>query len=236
MRARYSLKERKAAAGRIGGFSNPSKMPCLSWSIPAQNCNVGARLAKIEGSVCSSCYALKGRYVMPNVQAAMTRRLTILRAALQTAETRAAFVADFVDALTKNETSGVFRFHDSGDVQSLEHFDVICAIARALPDMRFWIPTREAGIVRAYQHANGPDAIPSNLTVRVSAPMIDVTVRALPGCVTSAVYSGKDHARGFVQIGATKANACVAPHQEGHCRDCRACWDRNVETVAYHKH
>ncbi|QDP54802.1 MAG: hypothetical protein Unbinned5784contig1000_45, partial [Prokaryotic dsDNA virus sp.] len=36
-------------------------------------------LRKIKGSTCSGCYALKGRYVFPNVAAALTRRLEAWR-------------------------------------------------------------------------------------------------------------------------------------------------------------
>lgn len=245
-----TVSERKAKVAeiraRIGGFSNPSKMPCYSWSIPATTCKIGSRLQGVAGSVCSSCYAMKGTYQFKSTRVAMARRFEILSRALETAEGRAQFVADFVRALLVTEKSGFFRFHDSGDLQSVDHFAMICDIARALPDMRFWIPTREAGIVRAYQTNGGK--IPDNLTVRVSAPMVDVTVRALQGCATSAVYSPREYGKGAtgrrhalpvvgnVTIGATVANACPAPMQDGHCADCRACWDRGTETVAYLRH
>jgi hypothetical protein len=188
---------------------------------------------------------MKGTYQFRSTRVAMARRFEILSRALQSPEGRAEFVRDFVAALVVTEKSGFFRFHDSGDVQSIDHFGMICDIARALPAMRFWIPTREAGIVRAYQTAGG--TIPENLTVRVSAPMIDVTVRPLTNCTTSAVYSarefgavnGRRHALpviGAVTIGATVANACPAPTQAGHCGNCRACWDPATSTVAYLRH
>ena len=59
---------------RTGTLSNPSKMPCHGYSIPAIHCKIGSLLAKKRGTVCSNCYALKGRYVFPNVQAAMEKR------------------------------------------------------------------------------------------------------------------------------------------------------------------
>ena len=46
-----------------GGLSKPSKMPSFGYSISARACNVGAKLRKVAGSVCSKCYALKGFYV-----------------------------------------------------------------------------------------------------------------------------------------------------------------------------
>ena len=52
---------------KIGTLSNPSKMPAFGWGISAKKCVTGAKLAKIKGTICSKCYALKGRYVFKNV-------------------------------------------------------------------------------------------------------------------------------------------------------------------------
>ena len=59
-------------------LSKPSKMPGTSFSIPAQRCVTGSVLAKIPGSVCYDCYALKGAYIWPIVQNAMEYRLDLL--------------------------------------------------------------------------------------------------------------------------------------------------------------
>ena len=71
------LKELKEA---VGSLSAPSKMPCSGYSIPAQECNVGSRLVTIKGSTCSDCYALKKRYMFPNVQNAIYYRYNIINA------------------------------------------------------------------------------------------------------------------------------------------------------------
>ena len=52
---------------KIGTLSNPSKMPAFGWGISAKKCVTGVKLAKIKGTICSKCYALKGRYVFKNV-------------------------------------------------------------------------------------------------------------------------------------------------------------------------
>jgi hypothetical protein len=52
---------------KIGTLSNPSKMPAFGWGISAKKCVTGTKLAKIKGTICSKCYALKGRYVFKNV-------------------------------------------------------------------------------------------------------------------------------------------------------------------------
>ena len=42
------------------GFTRTSKMPGLSYSLPAWECKTGSKLRKVKNSVCSMCYALKG--------------------------------------------------------------------------------------------------------------------------------------------------------------------------------
>ena len=46
----------------IGGLTTTSKMPCPSYSLPAQACKTGSKLVSIVGSVCYGCYALRGFY------------------------------------------------------------------------------------------------------------------------------------------------------------------------------
>ena len=45
---------------KIGTLSNPSKMPSYAWGISAKKCLTGSKLAKIPGTICNKCYALKG--------------------------------------------------------------------------------------------------------------------------------------------------------------------------------
>jgi len=74
-----------------------------------------------------------------------------------------------------------FRWHDSGDLQSVEHFRLICDIARATPNTTHWLPTKEPRYVKG--------DVPANLIVRVSAPHID---QAAPNHAhTSTVVSDK---------------------------------------------
>ena len=52
----------KDAKEITGSLTRTSKMPGLSYSLPAWECKTGSKLRKIKGSVCASCYALKGNY------------------------------------------------------------------------------------------------------------------------------------------------------------------------------
>jgi len=199
---------------RVGGLSSPSKMPCHGYSIPASACNVGGRLRSIKGSTCSSCYACKGRYMFANVQNALQRRLD--------AFTNDPHWEDYmVELIRRKEKSGFFRWHDSGDLQSMAHLLAIIEIADRLPDIRFWLPTREVGLMRQFVREYGAHAIPDNLTIRVSAAMVGGDAVAIDGCHQSRV---------------DKVGSCPAPKQNNQCGSCRACWDKSVETVTYSLH
>lgn len=196
----------------VGGLSAPSKMPCHSFSISAFECITGSRLSKIAGSVCSKCYALKGRYVFPKVQAALDRRLGVLARALADSMFRLQYIGAMALLIKRNP---FFRWHDSGDLQSKAHFKLICDIARATPDTMHWLPTKEAKFVQG--------DIPANLIVRLSAPHIDQPAPA-SFAHTSTVVSDKAQA------------TCRAFERGGKCGPCRACWDPTVKNVAYYQH
>lgn len=202
----------------VGGLSNPSKMPCHGTSLPARACPVGAKLAKVKGSTCEGCYAMKGMYGFSTVQRALERRL----AALDHPQWIEAMVL-----LVSRERSGFFRWHDSGDLQGMTHLKQVVAVATATPRIRHWLPTREYALIGAYLREVGP--FPPNLTVRVSAVMVDRAPCGGSGLPTSTVRTRDD------SEGATGWR-CPAPQQGGECRDCRACWDANVRNVSYSKH
>lgn len=206
----------KQANDFIGGLSSPSKMPCFSFSIPAWYCITGQKLRNAKNTICSKCYALKGRYVFGPVKAAMERRFAKLQ------DER--WVEAMVVAIGKREKSGFFRWHDSGDLQSVEHLEKIAAVAKALPNIRFWLPTREYFIVANYIKKHGK--VPDNLTIRLSALSID-------GPAPSAIAKRF----GLVTSGVTKQGFdCPSSKQDGKCRACRACWDKTIENVNYKLH
>ena len=61
----------------------------------------------------------------------------------------------------------------------------IVEIAERLPNVCFWLPTREKAVVLCYLREFG--AFPSNLTVRLSAAMIDAPAPRHDAVVGSAV-------------------------------------------------
>ena len=46
----------KEAIKITDSFTKTSKMPGLSYSLPAWECKTGSKLRKIKGSVCASCW------------------------------------------------------------------------------------------------------------------------------------------------------------------------------------
>ena len=208
-----NIKTAKKVTGHKSGLGKPSKMPGYSTSLPASACIVGSLLAKVAGSVCSSCYAMKGHYTFPDVVAGLQRRLDALHHP-QWVEGMIKLVGHYTDP-----DDPYFRIHDSGDFQSVEHVLQWVEVARALPWVQFWCPTREKYIVKLARAMAGD--WPLNLIIRVSAPMVG-TALDIDG-PTSSVDAGH-------------GQQCPAPTQGNQCGDCRACWNPKVSNVNYHKH
>ena len=197
---------KKEARKITGGLSAPSKMPGPAYNLPAVACITGAKLVNVPGSVCAGCYALKGRYRFPNVQQALQRRLDSI--------THPDWVRAMVVLIDK---APWFRWHDSGDVQGPEHIKKIFEVCKLTPGTMHWMPTREARFLKLMD----PDIIPPNLIIRMSSHMID------QGPVTFWPWTSTV---------STQAKTCPAADQGNQCRDCRACWDRNISNVTYPKH
>jgi len=200
---------KKEAIKITGGLSKPSKMPGFAYNLPATRCKVGSKLAKIPGSVCHGCYALKGRYRFPNVKDALERRY-------KQAMTNKQWVFGMV-YLINTSNKKEFRWHDAGDIQSLEHLQRIFQVCELTPKVKHWLPTRESVILSNIN----VDDVPDNLIIRLSASKVDgLAPKSWPW--TSTVV--------------TKGKTCPAAEQNNECRDCRACWDKSVKNVAYGKH
>ena len=196
----------KEAWALVGGLSKPSKMPGWSIGIPAKECKTGKKLRQIKNSVCEGCYALKGCYVFKVVQEAQYKRLEAISH------------PDWVLAmatLINSKKPDVFRWHDSGDVQDVQHLEKIFEVCRLTSNKKHWMPTREAWI-KDHMHK-----APANLVVRFSSPMID------QGPVKSWANTSTV---------STKSRSCPAPDNNNECGSCRACWDPLVKNIEYGKH
>lgn len=213
------IKLAKHATEIHGGLTQTSKMPCKSYSLPTIACRTGFEMAKVPGSICSSCYANKGFYSMyaATIEPAQHARLESLSDPL--------WISAIVRSIGADQ---YFRWHDSGDIQSLEHLEKIVQVCIATPHCKHWLPTREYGIVKQFVQKHG--ALPENLVIRLSAMFPDVPVvipkslQGIPGITASNVHTG-----------APIGQDCNASKQGGACLNCRTCWDRNI-VVSYGLH
>ncbi len=208
------------AESQCGSLSNTTKMPGLSYGLPAQECKVGTELRKVENSVCHKCYAFRGNYNFKNVKKAQYKRLASIYDANWVES-----MAFLINKKTRSKDP-YFRWHDSGDLQSINHLTKIVEVCKLTPQIQHWCPTREYGIVREWRKEFG--SFPANLIVRLSAHMIDGPLPDKEGIHISSV-STKDDIY-------PDANHCPARFQDNSCADCRACWDNNIFHVSYHKH
>ena len=204
---------KKLAVCITGGLSNPGKMPGFAWSIPADICRIGSVLAKTPGSVCSECYALKGRNRIENVKNAQFARWELYQ--VHTADTWCQAMS-FLIAHTGDR---YFRWFASGDLQSAEMLDRICHVCRMTPRVKHWLPTRERDTVLQYR-----EEIPANLTIRASGPMIDGPP-AEWWHLKSSVSNGPTPAIG--------GRRCPSHSQGNQCGSCRSCWDKRITWIDY---
>jgi hypothetical protein len=181
-------------------------MPGWSIGLPAKECKTGAKLQKVPGSVCYDCYAMKGCYVFKVVQNAQYRRLAAIK------DPR------WVEAMAQiinSKKPDVFRWHDSGDVQDLDHLNKIYEVCNLTPRKRHWMPTREAWVK---DHVN---RAPDNLIIRFSMPMIDQEPTGSWPNTSTVVTSGA---------------SCPSAKQGNQCLDCRKCWDPEIKNISYGQH
>ena len=200
----------KEAREITGGLSKPSKMPGPAYNLPATQCITGAKLVNVPGSTCSGCYALKGNYIrFPAVQKAMERRARSL--------VHDSWITAMVVQIKKHRW---FRWHDSGDLQSVQHLKNIFEVCKLTPDTRHWLPTREARFINLMD----PAVVPKNLKIVLSDHMNDQATPPSWWPYTSGVSTK----HGPV--------TCPAASQGNKCRSCRKCWDRRTKRVIYGKH
>ena len=201
-----NIKEAQAITHTL---SKPGKMPGFAYSTPAHECKTGTKLRAIPDSVCANCYAYeRGRYRFQNVKDAQYKRFRSLTHPL------------WVEAMAAQINSKKvkhFRWHDSGDVQNLDHLNKIYEVCRLTPSVKHWMPTREAW---TKDHLT---SCPDNLIIRFSVPMIDQEAPvSWPHTSTVTTKPGK--------------RTCPAPTQGNQCKDCRACWDKTVKNICYGEH
>jgi hypothetical protein len=209
---------KKDAASICGSLTVNSKMPCKTYNLPTEACKTGFKMSQIKGSVCSMCYADKGfnKVYENSIKPGQFARLDSI--------TNEHWVDSIVTLIGNDK---FFRWHSSGDIQSLEHFKKIVDVALKTPNCGHWLPTREYSIIKEYI-AQGL-TIPKNLIVRISAMYPDQPV-ILPKSLIGVKGISLSNVHTVKPIGIE----CNAPKNNGSCGDCRLCW--STETVSYKLH
>ena len=213
------------------------KMPCASWSLPAGAACPFAHYG--EGTICGSCYAQKGSYTQyPGVRKAQNARYDWTRECLKSDEGTDTFVRTLVDVIHRHtdrqtSTQKYFRVHDSGDLFSPAYTHAWIRIVQALPDVRFWFPTRSwramtmtkmsPSVRVGWELALTGLAAEPNVVVRPSALFFNAPAPRIPG----------------LSAGSTAADdgsyTCPASRQDNECRECRACWNLDAP-ISYRAH
>lgn len=142
----------------INLLSEPSKMPCVGFNIPALKYCPAAHISlkeEPEDSICNECYARKGFYLFKNVAKALQDRVDFVLKSLRE-DNGDKFVEEISKQITKkyfdkhgnkkqlkNIDTSLFRGHDSGDLFSEKYIRLWKRVCKKFPTIRFWFPTRE---------------------------------------------------------------------------------------------
>lgn len=230
------ITSKKHAIENCGGLSRVTKMQMfnsdnkliqiMGYNIPATECNVGSILANVKGSTCENCYALGGNYLRYNHNKPGSKLYERLEHVLHNPLWRYAMVY-----LILNESRlDYFRWHDAGDIQNEKHLADIIWICEQLPDIKFWLPSREHSVIQKYLESG--HEIPANLNIRMSAYMNDARPPKfrISGFTTSTVI--KDKKPNY------KTWICPATIKNNpkNCGPCSACWNKNIPNVSYNYH
>jgi hypothetical protein len=197
-------------------LSKASKMPCRSWSLQALDtcpASIGADGELVDA--CKGCYATDGNYRFSNVKAPRLHNRDDWKQ------------SDWVDAMVAElDNDRYFRWFDSGDMYSLKLAEKIYAVMLATPWTRHWLPTRMHKFSKFADILAKMEALP-NVVVRLSSDSINGDI--IEGNTTSTIIPTISHKK-------PKMTICEAYEREGKCATCRACWDKDVEVVAYVAH
>ena len=208
-----------------------SKIHGSTFSTDPKRCKVGSKLVKVEGSTCASCYALKLAKVYPSAAKSWSDNLDLFRQAvendqlLEWCEAIAYQIQKISELKAKKGDKGAMfhRWFTAGDLDSMDMLRAFVKVAQMLPNIKFWLPTREKQLISQYKAALG--VVPDNMVIRVSSAMVDAKPLAMPN--TSTTHNKGAKAYGF---------KCPAQQQSGNCGHCSTCWNPEVKNISYEIH
>jgi hypothetical protein len=196
-------------------LSKTSKLDGIfSWSLQAIDTCPGSS----DGNgglvpACQGCYATTGNYRFANVKKPREFNREDWK--------RDTWVNEMVEAL---ENSRYFRWFDSGDMYDLKLAEKIRKVMLHTPWVSHWLPTRMHKFPK-FKRVISEMELLSNVVVRFSSDSVNGEI--IPGQTTSTIFSGT------VPAGAVE---CQAYQHEGKCNGCRACYNKDVQVIAYKAH
>lgn len=230
MSAALTLKAAEVA-GRVG--TRNSAMPGTSFATSTSECVTGRKLSEVNGSVCEGCYAKKSEKMYTSVRKGWAYNHASTLALIATddgLERWARFMAFQIQWHAKKLGELYHRWFDAGDLASIRMLRAIVRVCELTPEVRHWLPTREAGMVKAWRKAGGAE--PDNLVIRISSTMIgDRPVR-------HASHTSTVHRKGAFDV-AVHGHDCPKAnhtHATNACESCRNCWDKSIRNVSYQYH
>lgn len=206
-------------------LTDTTKMPGYSFSLPAHSFTrggscIGAVYGKNEdgyASICDSCYAGRGSYAMyPFVKRNQLARYEWTKKAVLDFT----FVPIMIDAIETTSTT-YFRWFDSGDFYSIKFLRAVEEICVALPQVKFWIPTRTWRFIPYLIELQRLNKL-SNVSVRPSAIYMEGDVPEIPG-----LSMGTSVSKLYFN--------CPASKQNNQCGNCRSCWN-GTSAITYKAH
>ena len=194
-----------------------------SWSLQALDTCPGS--LKADGTLvdaCQGCYATTGNYRFPNVKAPRLHNREDWQ--------RDEWVADMV-AMLQNQV--FFRWFDSGDMYSVGLAMKILQVMEQTPHCSHWLPTRmhkfsKFGLV-IYAMSQLPNVVVRLSSDSVQGALVEGLPEWLQDVPNSTIVPSHDEAPAAFKV-------CEAYQHEGKCNGCRACWSKDVRTVAYVAH
>jgi hypothetical protein len=125
------------------------------------------------------------------------------------------------------DTERYFRWFDSGDLYSLALAEKVLQVMQATPWCRHWLPTRMHKFSKFGPVLAAMDDL-DNAAVRLSSDGVNGEV-VENARNSSTIIQTISHSRPALTV-------CIAGEQDGKCKKCRQCWDKNVKVVAYIAH
>jgi hypothetical protein len=218
------------AFGKIG--TRNSKMPGTAFALPPSKCQIGGKLAQIDGSVCAGCYAVKTERMYTSARKGWAENFEKAAKFVDAMpEQWARALAFQIDWQLKKLDEDCHRWFDAGDLQSVNMLRAIVRVCELTPHIRHWLPTREAKIVADWRAAGGVE--PRNLVIRISSTMVGDKPRNAPN--TSTVHRVGEQHFGHA-CPASSAEHRALNDGKSFCGPCRACWDSSVPNVSYPFH